>query len=107
MLLRVCSLKEVPEDGMIRVDLKGKELLVARVRERVYVSDVWCTHEEGDLSLGLLEGDIVKCPLHGARFRLADGSVVEGPEGESPEAIPRLKTYKVQVQEGEIYIEEP
>ncbi len=92
---------------MIRVDLKGKELLVARVGERVYVTDVRCTHEESDLSLGLLEGDVVRCPLHGARFRLANGSVVEGPEGEPPESIPSLKTYKVSLRGDEIYIEEP
>jgi nitrite reductase/ring-hydroxylating ferredoxin subunit len=99
-------LREVPEGGMIRVDLNDKGLLVAKVGGRVYVADVWCTHEEGDLSLGLLEGDIVRCPLHGAMFRLADGSVVEGPEGEPPESIPSLKTYKVKIQEGDIYIEE-
>ncbi|GBC70695.1 Naphthalene 1,2-dioxygenase/salicylate 5-hydroxylase systems, ferredoxin component [Candidatus Calditenuaceae archaeon HR02] len=99
-------MKEVPEGEMIRVDLGGKEVLVARVGERVYVTDVWCTHEEGDLSLGLLEGDVVRCPLHGARFRIADGSVVEGPEGEPPEAIPSLKTYRVKVLGDEVYIEE-
>ncbi|MCS7146334.1 MAG: Rieske 2Fe-2S domain-containing protein [Nitrososphaerota archaeon] len=107
MLVRVCSLKDVPENGMIRVDLKGKELLVARIGERVYVADVWCTHEEGDLSLGLLEGDVVMCPLHRARFKLSDGGVLEGPDGEPPESIPRLRTYTVKIQGVDIYIEEP
>ncbi|MEM0381658.1 MAG: Rieske 2Fe-2S domain-containing protein [Nitrososphaerota archaeon] len=107
VLVRVCSLREVPEDGVVRVDLRGREVLVARVGGNVYVTDVWCTHEEGDLSLGVLEGDIIMCPLHGARFRLTDGSVVEGPEGEPPDSIPRLKTYNVKIQGEDIYLEEP
>jgi len=102
---KVCSIDDVPEGGAIRVDVKGRELLVARTGGKVFVTDVWCTHEEGDLSLGLLEGDIVTCPLHGARFRLSDGSVVEGPSGEPPDSIPPLKTYKITIKGQDIYIE--
>jgi len=104
--VRVCGLREIPEGGMIRVDVRKKELLVAKVGGRVYVTDVKCTHEEGDLSLGIMSGEIVTCPLHGAKFKLSDGAVVEGPDGEPPETIPALKTYRVVVEGEDIYIEE-
>lgn len=38
-----------------------------------------CAHRGGNLHEGELEGDCIVCPLHGSRFRLADGSVARGP----------------------------
>lgn len=38
-----------------------------------------CAHRGGNLHEGELEGDCIVCPLHGTRFRLADGSVERGP----------------------------
>lgn len=107
MLVKVCSLKDVPDNGFLRIDLRDRELLVSKIGGAVYVTDVWCSHEEGDLSLGILEGDVIMCPLHGARFRVSDGTVVEGPDGEPPESIPRLRTYEVKIEDGEIYIDIP
>ncbi|MDT7877330.1 MAG: Rieske 2Fe-2S domain-containing protein [Candidatus Caldarchaeales archaeon] len=103
---RICNLRDIPEGGMTKIDLGEKQVLVAKVGGRVYVADHLCTHEEADLSLGILEGDVVRCPLHGARFRISDGGVVEGPEGEPPESIPPLRTYKAVIVGDEVYLAE-
>ena len=54
-----------------------------------------CTHREGPLSDGLLEGSTVTCPYHGAQFDVSTGAVLCGPAKEP------LKTYRVIV-EGEM-----
>jgi uncharacterized protein YbjT (DUF2867 family)/nitrite reductase/ring-hydroxylating ferredoxin subunit len=54
-----------------------------------------CTHRQGPLSEGSLDGTTVTCPLHGAQFNVWTGAVVRGP------ARDPLKTYRVTV-EGEI-----
>lgn len=53
-----------------------------------------CTHREGPLSDGVLEGSTVTCPYHGAQFDVSTGAVLCGP------AKDPLKTYQVIV-EGE------
>src|SRR5262245_48906675 len=48
-----------------------------------------CTHRQGPLSQGKLDGSTVTCPYHGAQFNVCTGAVLRGPAGDS------LKTYRV------------
>ena len=54
-----------------------------------------CTHRQGPLSEGKLEGSTLTCPWHGAQFNACTGAVLRGP------AQIALKTYRVVV-DGEI-----
>jgi uncharacterized protein YbjT (DUF2867 family)/nitrite reductase/ring-hydroxylating ferredoxin subunit len=54
-----------------------------------------CTHRQGALSEGTVDGSTVTCPLHGAQFNIWTGAVLRGP------AKDPLKTYRVTV-DGEI-----
>ena len=54
-----------------------------------------CTHKQGPLSKGTLDGSTVTCPWHGSQFNVCTGAVLRGP------AKDPLKTYRVIV-EGEI-----
>jgi len=54
-----------------------------------------CTHKQGPLSKGKLDGSTVTCPWHGSQFNVCTGAVLRGP------AIDPVKTYRVVV-EGEI-----
>ena len=50
-----------------------------------------CTHRQGPLSKGKLDGSTVTCPLHGSQFNVCTGEVLRGP------ATDPLKTYQVVV----------
>jgi uncharacterized protein YbjT (DUF2867 family)/nitrite reductase/ring-hydroxylating ferredoxin subunit len=50
-----------------------------------------CTHRQGPLSEGTLDGSTVTCPLHGAQFNVWTGAVLRGPASEP------LRTYAVNV----------
>ena len=54
-----------------------------------------CTHKQGPLSEGKLDGSTMTCPWHGSQFNVCTGAVLRGP------AADPLKTYRVIV-EGEI-----
>ncbi len=54
-----------------------------------------CTHKQGPLSKGKLDGSTVTCPYHGAQFNVCTGAVLRGPAKDS------LQTYRVSVQ-GEV-----
>jgi len=51
-----------------------------------------CTHKQGPLSKGKLDGSTVTCPWHGSQFNVCTGAVLRGP------AIDPLKTYRVVVE---------
>lgn len=38
-----------------------------------------CTHRQGPLSKGKLDGSTVTCPLHGSQFNVCTGEVLRGP----------------------------
>ena len=63
-----------------------------------YAVDDLCSHEDFPLSYGCLEGDKVKCSLHGSRFCLKTGVPQE-----EPADLP-IATYPVKIAEGRIWI---
>ena len=65
-----------------RVEVDGRDVLLARVDGAVCAIGATCSHFGGPLQDGeLVTGAeaCVVCPWHGSRFRLSDGSVAGGP----------------------------
>ena len=92
---------ELSPGRMKRVAVGGRRILLANVDGRFYAADDTCTHEEASLSSGFLEGALVKCPLHGSRFNVCTGEVLDEPAEEN------LRTYPVRVEGDSILIALP
>lgn len=88
----VATTSELQPGTMKRIDIGGRRLLLANVEGRFYAADDTCTHEDASLSAGVLEGNLVRCPLHGSRFNVCTGEVLEEP------AEQNLRTYPVRLQ---------
>lgn len=70
------------------VDADGVQVAVFNVNgDFLAVEDV-CTHDGGELAGGTLEGDVVVCPRHGAKFCLRTGAVLAPPAYEDIRAFP-------------------
>jgi 3-phenylpropionate/trans-cinnamate dioxygenase ferredoxin component len=103
----VATMDELKPGTMKMANIKGHEILVARVGDSYFASDNRCPHLGGNLSQGKLEGTVVTCPRHGSQFDLSNGHVVRwtswtGLLGSANKAIlpPRpLKTYAVTIKE--------
>lgn len=89
---------ELPQGTMKRVDVRGRRILLVNVEGRVCAVDDTCTHEDASLSTGVLRGELVKCPLHGSRFNVCTGKVLEEPAEED------LGTYPVRLEGGRILL---
>jgi nitrite reductase/ring-hydroxylating ferredoxin subunit len=82
---------EVPAESALRVG----NAAVFNVAGSFCGTQDKCTHRQGPLSQGKLDGSTVTCPYHGAQFNVCTGAVLRGP------ARDPLKTYRVIV-DGEI-----
>ena len=73
--VRVARLSDIPPGTVKGVKAKGKELLVANVDGEAYAIGDRCTHLRGHLHNGRLQGTVLECPLHGAKFDVSDGGL--------------------------------
>jgi nitrite reductase/ring-hydroxylating ferredoxin subunit len=103
--VRACSRSEVPLGGVIFVAVDGKDLVISNVDGALYAIDNWCTHEQGNLSEGQLDGSILTCPDHGAQFDVKTGKVLVGPDGEPPESISPQRSYRVKVEGEDVMVD--
>ena len=97
-LIRVAKIDELPTGKMRRVTIGERRILLANVGGHFYATDDTCTHEDASLSTGFLKGEWVKCPLHGSRFNVCTGEVVDEP------AEVNLRTYAVRVDGNDIWL---
>jgi 3-phenylpropionate/trans-cinnamate dioxygenase ferredoxin subunit len=78
--VKVAEKSEIPAGKMKAVEIEGKEILIANVNGNFYAIGQKCTHAGGDLSKGVLEGNVVTCPRHHAKFDVTTGKVVSHPK---------------------------
>jgi 3-phenylpropionate/trans-cinnamate dioxygenase ferredoxin component len=74
--VKVASTAELPLNTMKMVVVAGKEVLLANVEGSYHAIANKCTHLGGSLANGSLQGGIVTCPRHGARFDVKTGKAV-------------------------------
>jgi 3-phenylpropionate/trans-cinnamate dioxygenase ferredoxin subunit len=94
----VARLEEVRPGALHEVEAAGRSLLLANVQGEVYAIAALCTHLEGPLSQGTLEGSVLTCPWHGSRFDVRTGGVLNRPATEA------LATYPVRVEDGDVKV---
>jgi biphenyl 2,3-dioxygenase ferredoxin component len=97
--LRVCSIEDVSNGGVIRVETHGLELAVFNLDGQYYVTDDHCTHGPGLMSEGFVDGDCIECNFHQGVFNIRTGAVVQ------PPCIVPLGTYPASVEDGGVWIE--
>ena len=97
--VKVLALASLPPGKTALVTVDGQDVAVFRRDGEVLAIGNECPHQSGSLCDGLVEGDIVTCPLHGWEFDLRSGACMTIP-GES---VPR---FAVTVEDGAVLLEE-
>jgi len=97
--VKVAKADELKPGQTRLVEVKGKEIALFNVDGVFFAIDNACTHEQGPLAEGDVEGHQVTCPLHGAMFDIRTGEVL------GPPAYDDVATYPVRVTGGEVEVE--
>jgi ferredoxin-NADP reductase/nitrite reductase/ring-hydroxylating ferredoxin subunit len=74
---KVANIKDLKESRLLRVDIEGKPIVLAMVKNNIYAMDAVCSHEGGPLEDGTLQGYELKCPWHYAIFDVRNARVSE------------------------------
>lgn len=98
----VAEVSELPENGdRVLVEIDGAPVAVFNVGGQFFcIADV-CSHDDGPVAEGELDGFAIECPRHGARFDIRTGKVLSMP------AVTDIPVYPVTVANGEISVEMP
>ena len=94
----VAKVSEILVGQFKPVEVHGKQLLICRTEAGFYAVDDTCTHDDGPLADGWLDGNAIECPRHGARFDVTSGKVLCLP------AAVGINSYPVKVEGDEIKV---
>jgi nitrite reductase/ring-hydroxylating ferredoxin subunit len=130
MEVEVAQVTEIPPGSMKRVRAFDQDIVLSNVDGKIYATSNRCGHSNASLARGALQGSVVTCPLHGAKFDVTTGKNLSGPQlSMPPEVVQKLpqemlammkqtadivgeiqveplKTYKVGVRGISVFLEE-
>ena len=86
--LDTSDIKDVPSGNIKHVEVEENEILLANSDGKVYALCDRCSHMNAPLSMGTLNGKVVTCPMHGARFDVTTGKKVGEPMALDPSKFP-------------------
>lgn len=76
------KVSDLPPGRMTRVTVDRERILLVNVDGTFYALSDMCGHQRAPLSRGKLEGHVVECPLHFARYDVRTGALLSGPVAE-------------------------
>ena len=94
----VTQASELSPGAMTWVAVDRERVLIANVDGCFYALQDSCGHRQAPLSKGTLEGHVIECPLHFARFDVRTGKLLSGPTAAD------VPTYQVLVDGDTVYV---
>lgn len=94
----VGEVSELENGGRILIEIDNLPIVIFRIADVLYAIGDVCSHDDGPLGDGDLDGYQVICPRHGARFDVRTGEVKSLP------AIVDIPAYPVREVNGEIEV---
>ncbi len=92
---------ELPNGQRIFVDIDDLSIVVFNIAGTYFAIGDICSHDNGPVGEGEVEGNDIICPRHGARFDIRTGRAVSLP------AVLDIPAYPVRVNDGQIEVGVP
>lgn len=97
--VKVAEADELASGERKVVEFDGLYIAVFRVSDNYYAIEDVCTHDDGPLAEGDLDGYEIECPRHGARFDIRSGKVLSFP------AVRDVPRFDVKVEDGTVLVD--
>ncbi|TVR66588.1 MAG: non-heme iron oxygenase ferredoxin subunit [Gemmatimonadales bacterium] len=98
--VKVATEEECQGNGCVHaVVADGLEVVLVRLDDGIYAMEDRCSHQDFPLSEGAVENGQLECVFHGAKFDVRTGKAKQLP------AIKSVRTFPVEVRDGEIFVD--
>lgn len=95
--IRVATVEQVPENGLLAVEVLGYSLILHRQGANVTCYRNSCSHLGNPLAKGKVENGIITCPSHEFEYRLDTGESLTAPDI-------FLQSYPVQIKGDRVFV---
>ncbi|EAQ77600.1 non-heme iron oxygenase ferredoxin subunit [Blastopirellula marina] len=96
--VRVASVDAIADPGKSVFEVDDQVVVVFHVDGQFSCLDDVCTHDDGPLGEGRLEGCTIACPRHGAKFDIRTGAALTMP------ATRATVCHEVKVEDGAVWV---
>ena len=94
----IAPASELPNGERLFLEIEGRAIVIFNIAGQLFAIGDVCTHDDGPLGDGDLEGYNIVCPRHGAEFDVRTGKVMQMP------AVVDIPAYPVKVVDGMIQV---
>jgi len=87
----IAPASELPNGERLFLEVEGKAIVIFNIADQFFAIGDICTHDDGPLGDGDVEGYNIVCPRHGGEFDVKTGKAVQMP------AVVDIPAYPVKV----------
>ena len=96
--LDILPASELPNGERLFVEVEGKSLVIFNIADQFFAIGDICSHDDGPVGDGDIEGYNIVCPRHGGEFDIRSGQAVQMP------AVVDIPAYPVKVMDGMLQV---
>jgi len=94
----VLAIEDLPSGERVFLEIDQEYIILFNIEGSYFAIGDVCSHDQGPLGDGTLEGHEISCPRHGASFDVRDGKVISLP------AVVNIPSFPTRVLDGQIEI---
>ncbi|MDT8896825.1 non-heme iron oxygenase ferredoxin subunit [Thermanaerothrix sp. 4228-RoL] len=98
VFLKVATRDEIPVGERLFLEINNEPIVIINLAGTFFAVGDVCTHDEGPLGDGEIDGYQIICPRHGARFDLRTGKALTLP------AVVDIPVYPVRIEGNDVFI---
>jgi len=96
--IEIAPASDLPNGERLFIEVEGRAIVIFNIAGQFFAIGDICTHDEGPVGDGDLEGFNVVCPRHGGEFDVQTGKAMQLP------AVADIPAYPVKVVDGMIQV---
>ena len=96
--VEIAPVSELPNGERLFLEIGDRAIVIFNIADQLFAIGDICSHDDGPLGDGELEGFNIVCPRHGAEFDVKTGKAVQLP------AVVDIPAYPVQIRDETIFL---